>query len=185
MRFPLAAPAACVTLLVTTCPNTANPPLPGRHRSSCRCSRRRPRSCGSARPCNEWRYYRMEVWPDLFGRALAGPGNGAVSAPKAAAGSTRIPIPARRSTLLPTFSGPSAAAATRTAPGDGAKPAAGTRRQRGGSSHRSQARPAGAPPKRIRVRSPDRRPGRAAPRPPPLPRRPACNCIPPTGSANI
>jgi predicted DNA-binding WGR domain protein len=20
--------------------------------------------------CNEWRYYRMEVWPDLFGRAL-------------------------------------------------------------------------------------------------------------------
>ena len=20
--------------------------------------------------CNEWRYYRLEVWPDLFGRAL-------------------------------------------------------------------------------------------------------------------
>ncbi len=22
---------------------------------------------------NEWRYYRMEIWPDLFGRALLAP----------------------------------------------------------------------------------------------------------------
>ena len=40
---------------------------------------------------NEWRYYRLEVWPDLFGRALLS-ASGAASAPKAAAGSIRIPI---------------------------------------------------------------------------------------------
>jgi hypothetical protein len=78
---------------------------------------------------HDWRYYRMEIWPDLFGRALLVRQWGA-SAPKAVAGSTRIPIQVRRSTPLPTFSGPSAAAATRTAPGDDTTSAASTIRKR-------------------------------------------------------
>ena len=34
---------------------------------------------------NEWRFYRMEVWPDLFGRACCS-ASGAASAPEAADG---------------------------------------------------------------------------------------------------
>ena len=36
---------------------------------------------------NEWRYYRMEVWPDLFGRARFWSASGAGSAPKDIGGS--------------------------------------------------------------------------------------------------
>jgi hypothetical protein len=44
----------------------------------------------------EWRFYCIEVWPDLFGRAiLAGAGGG--SAPQAACNWNRIPILGRRS----------------------------------------------------------------------------------------
>ena len=48
---------------------------------------------------NEWRFYRMKVWPDLFARALLL--RGAVSAPKAAAGWIRIPTRALPSMLSP------------------------------------------------------------------------------------
>jgi predicted DNA-binding WGR domain protein len=74
----------------------------------------------------EWRYYRMEVWPDLFGRALLVRQWGRIGTE----GRRRLdphPDPVPRSTPLLTFSGPSAAAAIRTAPGEGAKSAAGTR----------------------------------------------------------
>ena len=39
-------------------------------RSSCRCSRRTASLIRIRPERNEWRFYRMEVWPDLFGRAL-------------------------------------------------------------------------------------------------------------------
>lgn len=53
--------------------NPAQPPkAPSRwpSRSSSRCSLTRA-SLTRVRPeRNEWRFYRMEIWPDLFGRAL-------------------------------------------------------------------------------------------------------------------
>jgi hypothetical protein len=62
---------------------------------------------------NEWRFYRMEVWPDLFGRALLLRQWG-VSAPRDGDGWIRIPIlaPSMRSAASP---GASDAGATRTA----------------------------------------------------------------------
>jgi hypothetical protein len=74
---------------------------------------------------NEWRYYRMEIWPDLFGWS----GHGAASARRDAAVSTSIPIQALPSTHWPPCSGPSAAATTRTVSGEGVTAAAGTARK--------------------------------------------------------
>ena len=42
---------------------------------------------------NEWRFYRMEVWPDLFGRALLIRQWGRIGA-RDTAGSTRTRMPA-------------------------------------------------------------------------------------------
>ena len=46
---------------------------------------------------NEWRYYRLEVWPDLFGRALLR-ATGAASAPRDACALIRTRTPEQRST---------------------------------------------------------------------------------------
>jgi hypothetical protein len=62
---------------------------------------------------NEWRFYRMEVWPDCSA-ARCWFGSGAASALKVIAGSIPIPIPAPRSTRSPPCCGPSVAAVTRT-----------------------------------------------------------------------
>src|ERR1700712_463325 len=62
---------------------------------------------------NEWRYYRMEVWPDLFGRALLVRQWGRIGTE----GHRRLdphPDPGRRSTHWPRCFAPSAAAATTT-----------------------------------------------------------------------
>ena len=56
-----------MNLPVTLCPNARNPDsrLPSRFLFA------EATSLIRARPeHNEWRFYRMEVWPDLFGRAL-------------------------------------------------------------------------------------------------------------------
>jgi WGR domain len=46
---------------------------------------------------NEWRFYRLEIWSDLFGRALLVRQWGRIGT-EAIAGSIRIPIMAPRST---------------------------------------------------------------------------------------
>ena len=74
---------------------------------------------------NEWRYYRMEVWPDLFGRALLVRQWGRIGTE----GHRRLdPYPDSGAGInaLAIRLGPSADAATRTAPGDGARMADGT-----------------------------------------------------------
>ena len=56
-----------VTLLGRKCPNSQKHPLPPYPASAFSVEaslvRFRPER-------NEWRYYRMEIWPDLFGRAM-------------------------------------------------------------------------------------------------------------------
>jgi predicted DNA-binding WGR domain protein len=69
-RFPLARPADCITLLGTTCPDAANPPLPGPTPIQLRLFAETASLVRIRPTLNEWRYYRMEIWPDLFGRAL-------------------------------------------------------------------------------------------------------------------
>ncbi|WP_371418013.1 WGR domain-containing protein [Acidisoma sp. L85] len=49
-------------------------------------------SCRIRPDLNEWRYYRMEVWPDLFGRALLMRQWGRIGT-NGASGWTRILIP--------------------------------------------------------------------------------------------
>ena len=68
---------------------------------------------------NEWRFYRMEIWPDLFGRALL---SGAASEPRVGAASIHIQIRALPSTHSPTSQGGSAGAAIRTGTRDPAAP---------------------------------------------------------------
>jgi hypothetical protein len=65
---------------------------------------------------NEWRYYRMEIWPDLFGRALLVRQWGRIGTE----GRRRldpVPTPAPPSTRWLRCSGLSVAAVIRTAPG--------------------------------------------------------------------
>jgi hypothetical protein len=52
---------------------------------------------------NEWRFYRLEVWPDPFGKPSFR-ANGAASAPQASANSIRIPIQAQPS--MPSLGSP-------------------------------------------------------------------------------
>ena len=66
---------------------------------------------------NEWRYYRVAVWPDLFGRALLVRHWGG-SAPRGIAGSIHTRMPGPRLTPSASSPAPSAAAATRIAPRD-------------------------------------------------------------------
>ena len=63
---------------------------------------------------NEWRFYRMEIWPDLFGRALLARQWGRIGT-KGRAVSIPTPMPAPPSTPSPGSPTPSAGAATRTA----------------------------------------------------------------------
>jgi predicted DNA-binding WGR domain protein len=66
---------------------------------------------------NEWRFYRMEIWPDLFGRALLLRQWGRIGAE----GRRRLdphPDPGPRSTRWRGWRARSAAAATRTTPHD-------------------------------------------------------------------
>jgi WGR domain len=70
---------------------------------------------------NEWRFYRMEVWPDLFGRALLLRQWGRIGTEVGAA-SIHIQIRALPSTHSPTSQGGSAGAAIRTGTRDPATP---------------------------------------------------------------
>ena len=68
---------------------------------------------------NEWRYYRMAVWPDLFGRALLAP-TGVASALRAASVSILTQMPAPPSMRSPGSPMPSDTAAIGIRPRDGA-----------------------------------------------------------------
>ena len=63
---------------------------------------------------NEWRFYRLAVWPDLFGRALLARHWGRIGT-QATSALTRTRTPAPPSTPSPGSPAASAAAATRTA----------------------------------------------------------------------
>jgi hypothetical protein len=69
---------------------------------------------------NEWRYYRMEIWPDLFGRALLVRHWGRIGTE----GHRRLdphPDPGAAINDSPPCCGPNVTAATRTAPGEAAR----------------------------------------------------------------
>ena len=70
---------------------------------------------------NEWRFYRMEVWPDLFGHVLL-LRQWAASEPRVGAASIHIQIPVLPSTHSPASQGGSAGAAIRTGTRDPAAP---------------------------------------------------------------
>jgi hypothetical protein len=65
---------------------------------------------------NEWRFYRLEILPDLFG-TFSSPATGDGSARKAATASTRSLISGPRSTLSPPWPAANAAADITTGPG--------------------------------------------------------------------
>jgi len=119
---------------------------------------------------NEWRYYRMEIWPDLFGRALLVRQWGRIGTQ----GHRRLdphPDPGAAINAL--------AALLR------AKRRRGPPKTTAGRHRVSASRPG-------RTRRPmtcgdrlSRRLVPQRPRLPPLPRRSACSCIPPMGSENI
>jgi predicted DNA-binding WGR domain protein len=122
---------------------------------------------------NEWRYYRMEVWPDLFGRALLVRQWGRIGTE----GHRRLdPHPDLGAAIY------ALADILQAKRRRGCQARIARVRKDPGKTAAAECDPAREPPN---ASAPSPRPAHGIAVPRPLPRRLACNGIPPTGSANI